>query len=203
MDTSFLAEILGFAALGVGIFAYQIKAPRMVLWIMCIPCLLWTLHFLALAQFSGVIISFAALARNACAATLPRKYMVITTALCLLLAIIASIPTLHEVKDFLPFLAGLGMALAVYLRHRPSAFRICTLFGELSWLAYGVAISSVSLVAANILISVSLLASIARYDLGWPIPDVRKLTLTKLSSRPVLTDSFSLISLLLVTFWWI
>lgn len=161
----FWAEIFGILAFSFGLIAYQIKKPRIALWILCIPCIFWILHFLVLAQFAGFMISVVALIRNICAASFSDKYIKISTTICLVLCFVLTVPTIEEAKDILPLCAALAISSAIYRRDMPFQFRMCNFFGELSWLGYGLCIASMSLSFASALMITSITISVLRHDL--------------------------------------
>lgn len=161
---NYLAEIFGTIAFIAGFAAHQFKTPRLAIWVLCIPCILWIMHFFLLAQFSGLLISAAALIRNIGAARLNDRHMKKLTCISLVLCFAIIIASAQNTVDLLPLGAAFAISLAVFHRDSPFKYRASYLGGEMSWLIYGIAISSLSLTFGSALLVISLLISMIRHD---------------------------------------
>lgn len=182
MNTLVWAEIFGFIALVINLCGYQIKRPRVALWVLCFPCLFWIAHFGLLGQISGAFVSLIALARNFGAATLPERYMRGTTAACLFAVCTLTLPSVHAPYELLPLGAALGIGSAVFFRDRPLPFRALCFSGEFCWLAYALYISSAALAVSGVLMMLSVAVSVARHDM----PSLRMFLASLAPARPVL-----------------
>ena len=148
-----------------GLAGFQLKSPKAVLQVSCLICMMWIFHFALLGELAGVIVTLVSLARCAGGAWFPKKYTDINNAICLVIALAIIIPAVSGFGDVFPIMAAISNSLSVYYRDHPLTFRLCNCVNQMSWLGFGVCISSLSLISASLLLLCSIVVSIFRYDL--------------------------------------
>lgn len=164
MDIILLTEIMGFIGIIVSLISLQVKHPRIVLWLLCVPCAIWFVNFLLLGQIAGAVASFLCVVRNVCGAALPDHYMKLTTCICTALSIGLTLLVFKGWFDILPMLAAIGVLCAVMLRDQPFKFRLSIISADSSWAIYGGIIGSNALIVASLLNVSSAVISIIRHD---------------------------------------
>ena len=159
------AEIIGFLALGISILGYQIKNPKIVLWVMALPCALWAGHFFLLGHTSGMIVTATACARNIIGANIKKEHTKYVIPFCLIPCLIITLQTIQTATDVIPLIATCCTTSAVIMRSKPLLFRSLKMTGESLWILYAILIASLPLALASAFIVSSIGISIIRHDL--------------------------------------
>jgi len=178
MEVEF-AEIIGFITLIVAVLAYQMSNPKIALYLLFFASVGWSTHFFLLGEIAFIVTSINAL-RNLCASKLNTLHMKYVVIFCFLASSLFTLFQVTDAKDFIPVLGVLFTSVAALRRDSKFAFRLFYLFGETTWLVYGLLIVSLPLSIASSFFIVSIIISIMRHDI--------KFSNLKLTLTPVMSD---------------
>ena len=163
--TYIVSQLIGFAAMGIGIASYQAKKTVGIITMQTVSNFLWLLQYLLLGSYSAVFANLIGGVRNLIYA-LRGKYKIaaspIIPVISVILFIIAGVMTYNSPWDILPTAAMITATVAFFIG-RERVVRYLSVFVSLGWFAYGASVGSVSSMLADGLCFVSVIASIIRY----------------------------------------
>lgn len=157
------AQILGFAALGLGLVSFQFSNPRHTMVVLVLSETLWTIHYLTLGALVGGFITILNAIKFGVSSKFGDNCMYVTL-LVYLLCIWTGYFFLQNEPFALILATGSTMgAIGCSLRDRPKLFRFIMLLGCVPWMAYSYKIGSISSLIDDICIASSIVISIIRH----------------------------------------
>lgn len=168
IDFGFIGiQLIGFVAMGLGIFSYQAKRRSTILTIQISASALWCLQFFLLSSWAGLMNNAIGMARNAVYAQKERLSWVRSKAVpfvFILLVIAAGIFsfTLEGPISLLPMVAMVIQTAAYYITNE-RVIRICSLFVSPLWLIYDAIQLSAAGVICESLTIISIIIALIRF----------------------------------------
>jgi hypothetical protein len=159
------SEIFGFSAVLAGLTGHQQRCPKSALKLLTVGSLLWFFYFAILGYMSAMIISVVSIIRNISGIFLSERAMKVTVTLCLAISALFILNNITAPVHLLPLVAATCFTSAIYLKAVPAVFRVCNMCGELSWLFYGLLLSSAPIIIASALLLSSVIISMIKHDL--------------------------------------
>lgn len=162
MDLIYI-QILGFAALGLGMISFQFANPRHTMFILLLSETIWTIHYFMMSAFIGAFITILNAIKYGISSKFGDTCMYIT-----LIAYMACIWTgyyfLQNEPHALMLATGSTMgAIGCFMRDKPQLFRFVMLLSCVPWLAYSYKIGSLSSLIDDICIAASIAISMLRH----------------------------------------
>lgn len=155
-------QSLGAAGSLMYVIAPQFPRPRQSALSMMLGDLLVAVHYLLLGSSVGATILALASLRGFGAAVFPKRYM--TAVITGSIAAIWLVTVVYGSSvDMLGAFAMTTTAVALYLRDRPTAFRLTFLTSQIPYAAYAAALGSIPVTIEGIANTVSTLIALWRY----------------------------------------
>jgi hypothetical protein len=161
-------HMLGYAGAIIGTLSYVITQPRRILAMHAISWAFWGAYYGSLGGVSGVIV--AAVGVVSCTAASIAGQQVLKKVSHLSLLVIWSVgigmadqPIWHPVV-IAPLVATTIEVASFYLRDKPIGFRIVTIFSNMAWITFGLAIGAIAGIVfglVNILLMIVTIALIS------------------------------------------
>lgn len=165
MDSVFIwAQIIGFSAMALQIFAMQIKKPRLVILTHSPACLLWSVQFFLLGAYIGAFINLFASFKDLALSQAAKKYVPIIIATFLITAVTIGILKLQYWYDALPVLSTIIINLALLSRNNRPLIARATIACQLPWMSYNWIVGSWAGLACAILVIASSLIGMYRHE---------------------------------------
>lgn len=158
-------QILGFAAMGLGIGSFQLKTRKGILFMQLVASLLWTTHFFLLGKFTGAALNGVAILRNAVYMQKDRFSWVRSAAVPAVTGaafVLCGILTWDGFMSIFPTAAMVLSSVSLYITEEKK-IRIISLFVSPLWLIYDAWSFSVGGVAAEVFTIVSILLALWRF----------------------------------------
>lgn len=169
--TDNFAQIVGFAGLGLVVFAFQINDRTKIITFQTFSLFLYAIHFYLLGAYTGAAMEIIGVVRNFAYVKYRRKFSrpIIPTIFILILVLGAGL-TWQGPISFLP-LGGMILGAIAFWQESPRAIRLINLSGPVLWFIYSYLINSYSGMLGMAFILGSICIAIFRYDiLGKPEP---------------------------------
>ncbi len=158
-----VAQIIGFAALGVAIFVFLSKKRKGIIAAKFITDALFCIHFALLGQYTGACVNLIALGRGAVFYNKDKKWAshILWCFLFVILTLLCSVFTWQGIISLLPTV-GSSFAVIGMWSSNTKALRLMNLFGITLWLIYSIIVISPSAIICNILYITTILYSLLR-----------------------------------------
>lgn len=160
-----IAQIAGFAAMGVVVMSYQMKHRASIIAMQIFSNLLWILHYLLLGSYSAVVANSIGTVRNvlygvrgkykfADSKLIPSAFIVIF--------VISGIITYKNIFDVLPMIAMIIASIAFFIEDE-KIIRILSVPLSSLWLIYAIRNVSIAGMVSESLVLISVIVAIIRY----------------------------------------
>lgn len=160
-----IAQIIGFFAFAISLFAYHRKDKKTILGNMIISNILNLIHYLLLGAFSGCVTKLLAIFRNyfiILKEKYPKLSNVIYLMVFIIVYVIATIFTYNSILSILPLLAAMIYIIFIWngneIKIKKTAF-----FCYFLWLVYNIFVLSIAGILSNIIAIISTFIAIINY----------------------------------------
>lgn len=190
MDSVFLwAQVVGFFAMGIGIFAVQIKNPRHILLCGVPSALLWTIQYLMLGAPIGALLNLSSGLKDIALVYVVKRYIPYVIAIFLAAIWSTGLYSFSHWYDMLPLIAVTAVSIALLIdRDNRSLFVRAIIFNCCLWIVYNAIVGSWMGLSCAVMIIISSLISMARYE-EWEIGKCYKSFLPSLARELVIFPS--------------
>lgn len=158
---------IGYLALFFVVFSFQKKKRGTLLLIMLTGLLLFVIHYYLLGAWTGALMNlieagvvFVSFKKETCSWAKHHLWLYVFIILYILVGFVA----LKSLSDFLPILAQIFAAIAVWQKN-PRTIRFLTLIPRPLWFVYNFIVGSQAGMIAEIFIFISVIVGIVRFDI--------------------------------------
>jgi len=160
------AQLIGFAAMGFGIYSYQMRRRINILIFQSLSNLFWVLQYLLLGTASAVVALALGILRNVVYMLRGVIRFADSVAVPVIFSVafaVSGIFTYQNIFDILPTVGMILASLAFFCK-KEQHIRLISLFVAASWLTFGIAAGSIASMVADSITLVSILVSLIRYE---------------------------------------
>ena len=160
-----IAQIIGFVAMGFGIYSYQLRMRINILIFQSLSNLFWILQYFLLGTLSAVIALALGILRNVVYMLRGRVRFADSVAVPVIFSALFAVMaffTFGNIFDLLPAFAMIAASLAFFCK-KEQHIRFISLFVAASWLTFGISAGSIASMIADSLTFISILTSVIRY----------------------------------------
>ncbi len=161
-----IAQLIGFAAMGFGMYSYQLRRRMNILILQSLSNLLWVVQYVMLGAYSAVTALALGILRNAVYMLRGRFRFADSKAVPVIFIIIFAISgifTYEAVFDLLPIAAMIAATLAFFLKNE-QLIRCISLVVAVCWLAFGISAGSIASIVSDSLTFIAIVISICKYQ---------------------------------------
>lgn len=164
LTTYTISQIVGFIALSIGLYAFQLKNQKLMFATGELSNAFWIVHYLLLGGYSAAFTMIVAIIRTTIVLFLKPQWKlpVLMFATCLVFIGCAVSNEAYWYK-YLPFVAAFTYSIALYWNTHFTRSRLLTLLTMCVWLLYGIMIHSFAEIAESSLSLISICIGILRH----------------------------------------
>lgn len=169
MENGFLlAQILGFFAMCISIFSWQIKNPRNIIIAYIPSSSLWSIHYIILGAPIGTLMNFLSVIKDSSLTFIHNKHVpyIISAFLVGLWSI--GLYFFTAWYDILPLIAGTILNITLLQRKNRALISRGTICSQICWITYNLIVGAYMGVACALLVTISAIIGMARHE-EWKI----------------------------------
>ena len=164
-------QTLGFLAMGLGVFSYQVRGRVGIILVQIGASVLWTTQFLLLGELTGALLNAAAIARGAVFAMGGRhawaRHPAVLVAFCISFCVLGMLGW-QSWRDALAILGSIFSAAAIFSRD-PQRLRRLALLASPPWLIYDACAGTIAGVCCEVFNIASILIALWRFRARPPV----------------------------------
>lgn len=160
-----LIQLIGFAAMTLGILSYQAKRRNTILLMQMLGSILWSIQFYGLGAYTGMALNAVVILRNTLYAQRGKRAWAECPLLpaCIMAAfLLAGVLTWEGPISLLPMVAMIISTVALYIKDE-RRIRLLSLFVSPPWLIYDALCFSLGGVLTEVFTIVSILIALWRF----------------------------------------